>query len=247
MATQILFDTFAPVTEGQVGTAPMIFVGTTDQLLSVVLTAGAIAEKFAAGIVKVNDIIFINYDVDGTPGRGMFVVTSTSGGSVIEIDPAAGGLLAANNLSDVANAATARSNLGLAIGTNVQAFNAALASIAGLTTAADTMIYTTASNVYATASLTAAGRAILDDASGAAQLTTMGVKRGTTAAYAGGGTSNAFTATGLAATDIVVATILASTNAVAICKAVPTTNTLTVTFSADPGAGTTVQWHALPV
>lgn len=81
---------------------------------------------------------------------------------------------------------------------------------------------------------------------GAGALTNFGAKRGTTAAYAGGGTSNAYTATGLASTDIVTATILASTNAVSICKAVPTTNTLTVTFSADPGAGTTVQWHALP-
>jgi hypothetical protein len=72
----------------------------------------------------------------------------------------------------------------------------------------------------------------------------VGIKLGTTAAYAGGGTSNAFTATGLAATDVVVATILASTNSVSVTKAVPTTNTLTVTFSADPGAATTVQWIA---
>lgn len=76
-------------------------------------------------------------------------------------------------------------------------------------------------------------------------LTNLGVKRGTTAAYAGGGTSNAFTATGLASTDIVVATILASTNSVAITKAVPTANVLTITFSADPGSATTVQWHAI--
>lgn len=93
--------------------------------------------------------------------------------------------------------------------------------------------------------------AVADGGTGASTgplaLTALGVKRATTAVYGGGGTSNAFTATGLAATDIVVATILASANAVAIAKAVPTTNTLTVTFSADPGAGTTVQWHALPV
>jgi hypothetical protein len=76
-------------------------------------------------------------------------------------------------------------------------------------------------------------------------LTNLGVKRGTTAAYGGGGTSNAFVATGLAATDIVVATIKTSANAVAVAKAVATANTLTVTFTADPGAGTTVQWLAV--
>lgn len=68
------------------------------------------------------------------------------------------------------------------------------------------------------------------------------VLAGTTAAYGGGGTSNAFTVTGLAATDVVTAVIRASTNAVSIAKAVPTTNTLTVTFSADPGASTTVDY-----
>jgi hypothetical protein len=44
-----------------------------------------------------------------------------------------GFLSASNNLSDVANAGTARTNLGLAIGTNVQAYDADLATIAGLT------------------------------------------------------------------------------------------------------------------
>jgi hypothetical protein len=67
----------------------------------------------------------------------------------------------------------------------------------------------------------------------------------TTAAYGGGGTSNAFTATGIGATSIVTAVILASTNAVSIAKAVPTANTLTVTFSADPGASTTISYIAV--
>lgn len=67
----------------------------------------------------------------------------------------------------------------------------------------------------------------------------------TTATYGGGGTSNAFTATGLTASSIVTAVILTSTTAVSIANAVPTTNTLTITFSADPGAGTTVSWIAV--
>jgi len=42
-------------------------------------------------------------------------------------------LLKANNLSDLTNTSTARTNLGVAIGTNVQAYDADLATIAGLT------------------------------------------------------------------------------------------------------------------
>ena len=64
----------------------------------------------------------------------------------------------------------------------------------------------------------------------------------TTGSYGGGGTSNAFTVTGVLSTDIVTAVIRASTTAVAIHKAVPTTDTITVTFSADPGASTTVDF-----
>ncbi len=45
-------------------------------------------------------------------------------------------LLKANNLSDLTNAGTARTNLGLVIGTNVQAYDSDLAAIAALSTTA---------------------------------------------------------------------------------------------------------------
>jgi hypothetical protein len=79
----------------------------------------------------------------------------------------------------VESGATARTSLGLSIGSNVQAYDAGLASIAGLTTTADRMLYTTASDAYAVTTLTAAGRAILDDADAAAQRTTLGLAIGT--------------------------------------------------------------------
>ena len=49
------------------------------------------------------------------------------------------------------------------VGSVVQAYDAGLASIAGLTTAADRMIYTTASDTYAVTTLTSFARQILDD------------------------------------------------------------------------------------
>lgn len=80
-------------------------------------------------------------------------------------------------------------------------------------------------------------------AGGVVSLTAVSVS-GTTAAYAGGGTSNAFTATGLTASMKVTASLTTSTNNVALTTVVPGTNTLTVGFTADPGANTTVTWIA---
>ena len=90
-------------------------------------------------------------------------------------------------LIDDADATTARATLGVVIGTNVQAYDAGLLSIAGLTTAADKMIYTTALDTYATATVTAAARTILDDTSVAAMRTTLGISAINTPSTAVGG------------------------------------------------------------
>lgn len=63
-----------------------------------------------------------------------------------------------------------------------QTADAGLTSIAGLTTVADRMIYTTAADTYAVTILTSAGRAILDDADAAAQRTTLGLGTAATSA-----------------------------------------------------------------
>jgi hypothetical protein len=98
-----------------------------------------------------------------------------TGGSITGITD----LAVSDGGTGASTAADARTNLGLTIGTNVQAYDAGLQSISGLTTSANQMIYTTASDTYATASLTAAGRAILDDADASAQRTTLGLAIGT--------------------------------------------------------------------
>jgi hypothetical protein len=84
-------------------------------------------------------------------------------------------LVKANNLSDLTNTSTARTNLGVAIGTDVQAYDAELAAIAGLTSAADKGIQFTGSGTAAVFDLTTAGKALLDDVDATAQRTTLGL------------------------------------------------------------------------
>jgi hypothetical protein len=89
--------------------------------------------------VYLNGVKLINgTDFTATNGTSIVLASGATSGDLVEIIAfetfsVANALTAGNNLSDVNNAATARTNLGLAIGTDVQAYDAQLADVAGLT------------------------------------------------------------------------------------------------------------------
>ena len=60
------------------------------------------------------------------------------------------------------------------LGTRIRAQDAEISALAGLTSAADRVPYFTGSGTAALATFTSAGRALVDDADSAAQLTTLG-------------------------------------------------------------------------
>lgn len=73
------------------------------------------------------------------------------------------------------SAANVKTDLGLVVGTDVQAYDALLAAIAALATSADQYIYTTGVDLVALGTITSLARNLLDDASASAMRSTLGL------------------------------------------------------------------------
>jgi hypothetical protein len=133
------------------------------------LTSGVLAVGGTADKITVNsDAITIASTYAGQSSITTLGTIATGTWNATEIAIAKGG-------TGATSAGDARTNLGLAIGTNVQAYNANLAAIAGLTSASDALPYFTGSGTAAVTTLSSFIRGLLDDADAATARTTLGV------------------------------------------------------------------------
>lgn len=141
---------------------------TGTQTLASISDAGTIASQSAAAVA-----------ITGGSVTGITDLAVADGGTGASTAAAARTNLGSTTVGDAvfvaATAAAARTAIGTVIGTDVQAYDAELAALAGLTSAADKGVQFTGAGTAGTFDLTAAGRALIDDADASAQRTTLGL------------------------------------------------------------------------
>jgi hypothetical protein len=201
------------ITAGKLGVDSVITNAILNGAVTVAKMDSASNIRTYLSLATTDSVVFAAANVSGTVTANAFVgsgagltalnATSLSSGTVdtARVSGAYGGITGVGTIATgvwngtaiaVANGGTgatdasgARTNLGLVIGTNVQAYNAGLLSIAGLSTAADKMIYTTASDTYGVTDLSPAGRYLLAATTSANMRTMLELGSNNTVYFAG--------------------------------------------------------------
>ena len=148
-------------TYGNASTTAQVSVNSQGLVIAASGVAIAIAANSVAGLAPVATSGTYQ-SLTGLPALGTLAAQDASsvvivGGTVSNITD----LAVADGGTGASSASDARTNLGLAIGTNVQAYGAGLASIAGLTTSAEKILYLTGTDTYDTSPLPTYARGFL--------------------------------------------------------------------------------------
>lgn len=216
-----------------VGNPNIVTIVTTDTLATITTPGYLLLPTTVASIELIQngnfqwattDFVLISY----SGGIGFFIMDAVN--NCFASDPSGGG-----GLSDV----LASGNIFVGNASNI----ATGVAMSGDATIANTGAITIAANAITTPKINNAAVTLAKLAPGItpSNIIVFAGKQ----ANGGGSATIAITVTGVLATDIAFAAVQASTTPVSIISVTPSTNTVTVVLSADPGAATTINYQVI--
>ena len=200
-------------------------------------TASGVRSTLGLGTIAVQDAGSVV--ISGGTISGITLVTGSvtiSGGTISGITDIA----VADGGTGASNASDARTNLGLAIGTNVQAYSSALTGVATTASGSDLFFYTTSSGAISSADFSAAARSVVaaTTISGIRSVLGLGDASVLDEIIVASGNISPSAVTTTAIEDAAVTTVKIAEQAVTLNKLAPTTTSDVILGRATASGGT---------